>query len=78
MKIAAAEALRRKKLMTEILAKHTGQPVEKILNETERNKWMTAEEAREYGIVDEVLHEEENKKTTEDKRIIADITSALF
>jgi ATP-dependent Clp protease protease subunit len=61
IKINVEETLRRKKLMAEILSKHTGQPVEKILNETERNKWMSAEEAKDYGLIDEVLHEEESK-----------------
>lgn len=41
--------------MNEILAFHTGQPEEKIAQETERDKYMTAQEAKEYGLIDEVL-----------------------
>ena len=41
--------------MNDILAHHTGQPVERIRKDTDRNFFMSAEEAREYGIVDEVI-----------------------
>ncbi len=48
---------------------HTGQPVEKIAAETERDRYMSADEALQYGLIDEVLHEEDIKnKTTEDKK----------
>ncbi len=43
------------KELYEILAKNTGQPYEKIVADSDRDKWMTAREAKEYGIVDEVL-----------------------
>jgi ClpP class serine protease len=49
-------------MINEILAKHSGQPVEKIAAETERDRYMTANEAKEYGLIDEVLHEEEKDK----------------
>jgi ATP-dependent Clp protease, protease subunit len=42
--------------MNDILAHHTGQPVERIRKDTDRNFFMSAEEAREYGIVDEVIY----------------------
>jgi len=42
--------------MNEILAHHTGQPVERIRKDTDRNFFMSAEEAKEYGIVDEVIY----------------------
>jgi len=61
IKIQAEEILRAKKMINEIFAKHTGQPIEKITAETERDHYMTADEAREYGLIDEVLHEEEDK-----------------
>ena len=48
-------------MINEILSKHTGQPVEKIQAETERDRYMTADEAKEYGLIDEVLHEQEKK-----------------
>ena len=61
IKIQAEEILKAKTMINEILAKHTGQPVEKIAAETERDRYMTAEEARQYGLIDEVLHEEKDK-----------------
>jgi ATP-dependent Clp protease, protease subunit len=41
--------------LDEILAKHTGQPRERIEKDTDRNFWMSAMEAREYGLVDDVI-----------------------
>jgi len=61
IKIQAEEILKAKKLIVELLSKHTGQPVEKITAETERDRYMTADEAKEYGLIDDVLHEEEKK-----------------
>jgi len=67
IKIQAEEVLKAKKIINEILSKHTGQPVGKIQEETERDRYMTAEEAKEYGLIDEVLHEEEEKKVKSKK-----------
>ncbi len=67
IKIQAEEILKAKKMIHEILAKHTGQPVEKIAAETERNRYMTAEEACRYGLIDEVLHEEDKAKKDDKK-----------
>jgi len=53
--IFTRELLRTRDRINEILAYHTGRDVETIKRETERDRWMTAEEAKEYGIVDEVL-----------------------
>ncbi len=61
IKIQAEEIIKAKVMINEILAEHTGQPVEKIAAETERDRYMTAEEAQQYGLIDEVLHEEEDK-----------------
>jgi ATP-dependent Clp protease protease subunit len=49
------ESLNVKKLLEEIMARNTGQTVQKIHEDMERDKYMTAEEAKKYGIVDEVL-----------------------
>jgi ATP-dependent Clp protease protease subunit len=49
------EALRVKKLMEGIMAKNTGQKLEKIHTDMERDFWMDAEEARAYGVVDKVI-----------------------
>ncbi len=61
IKIQAEEILKAKKMINELLAKHSGQPIEKIAAETERDRYMTAEEAHQYGLIDEVLKEEEKK-----------------
>jgi ATP-dependent Clp protease protease subunit len=61
IQIQAEEILRAKQTINLILAKHTGLPIEKIAEETERDHYMSAEEAKQYGLIDEVLHEEEKK-----------------
>ncbi|MBI3291315.1 MAG: ATP-dependent Clp protease proteolytic subunit [Elusimicrobia bacterium] len=53
--IEAKEILHTKTRLIEILAKHTGQPVEKVRQDSERNFYMSAAEAKTYGIVDEVI-----------------------
>jgi ATP-dependent Clp protease protease subunit len=50
------ESLRIKKLLEEIMAKNTGQKPAKIHEDMERDKWLTAEEAKKYGIVDEIIN----------------------
>jgi ATP-dependent Clp protease protease subunit len=55
IEIQAKEILRYRKLLDEILAEHTGQPLEKISKDTDRDFIMTSEQAKEYGIVDEVI-----------------------
>ncbi len=62
IKIQAEQILQAKKMINEILAKHTGQPIEKIAEETERDKYMTAEEALKYGLIDDVLSKSEEEK----------------
>ncbi len=49
------EILLAKNNLAEILAKHTGQPKEKILADTERNYYMSAQEAKDYGLIDEII-----------------------
>jgi ATP-dependent Clp protease protease subunit len=67
IKIQAQEILKAKVMINEILARHTGQTVERIAAETERDRYMTAEEAREYGLIDEVLKEGAEKPKAEKK-----------
>jgi len=55
IEIQTKEIMRVKKLLNEILAKHTGQPLAKIEKDTDRDFYMSAQEAMEYGIVDEVI-----------------------
>ena len=53
--IAAKHIERMKKHLNEILAKHTGQSESKIEQDTDRDYWLTAEEAKKYGLVDEII-----------------------
>src|SRR5215213_6714632 len=55
VEIEMKEILREKRRLNEILARHTGQTIEVIENETERNRYFTASEAKEFGLVDDVL-----------------------
>nr|WP_054286815.1 MULTISPECIES: ATP-dependent Clp endopeptidase proteolytic subunit ClpP [Gulbenkiania] len=55
IEIHARELLKIKARMNELMAKHTGQPIEKIAHDTERDNFMSAEEAVEYGLVDKML-----------------------
>jgi len=55
IEIQAREILRMRRMLDEILAAHTGQPVEKIGTDTDRDFIMTAEQAKEYGIIDEII-----------------------
>jgi ATP-dependent Clp protease protease subunit len=59
--IQAKEILRMKVKLNEVLAKHTGQPLERIEKDTDRDYFMGAGEAKEYGIIDEVIVQ--NRKT---------------
>lgn len=53
--IQAEEMIRTRKRMYQIMAEHTGQPVERIEKDCDRDKWLDAEQARDYGVVDAVL-----------------------
>ena len=55
IEIHAAEILRQRSQANDILARHTGQDVERIRQDTDRDRWLTAEEAVEYGLVDTIL-----------------------
>ncbi|MBL7155757.1 MAG: ATP-dependent Clp endopeptidase proteolytic subunit ClpP [Candidatus Omnitrophica bacterium] len=60
--IQAKEILRLKERIEEILVKHTGQPMDKIKKDTDRDYFMSAEEAKKYGLVDEVIETMKRKK----------------
>jgi ATP-dependent Clp protease protease subunit len=62
IEIQAREFLQMRSLMNEILARHTSQPLERLERDTDRNFWMSAEAAKEYGIIDEVIHPRERVK----------------
>jgi ATP-dependent Clp protease protease subunit len=55
IEIHAAEVLSMTRRMAEIIALHTGQPFEKVMSDIDRDRFMTPQEARDYGIVDEIV-----------------------
>lgn len=55
IEIEAQEILRLKRELSSILADHAGRDVEDIIKDSDRNKWMTADEAKEYGLIDRVM-----------------------
>jgi len=67
IEIQAQEILKTRQVLNQILADHTGQPFDRIAKDTDRDFYMTAEQAKEYGVVDDILtkhktpEEEENE-----------------
>ena len=55
IEITAREILKLKKELYDIIATHSGQTYDKVFEDSDRDYWMTSEEARDYGMVDEVL-----------------------
>ena len=55
IQIQAREILRLREVGNDILCRHTGQPREKIMADTERDNFMTAEDAKAYGLIDDVI-----------------------
>ncbi|MBO6584999.1 MAG: ATP-dependent Clp endopeptidase proteolytic subunit ClpP [Gracilimonas sp.] len=62
IEIEAKEIIRVKKELSQILADHSGKSVEQVMEDSDRNKWMTAQEAKDYGLVDNVLSKSEDSK----------------
>jgi ATP-dependent Clp protease protease subunit len=62
IRIQAEEIIKAKKTIIELLSKHTGLTPDKIAEETERDKYLSAQEAKEYGLIDDVLHDQEDDK----------------
>lgn len=65
VEIVAEETMKVTRRMTEIMSLHTGQPYDKIKQDTERDRYLTAEEAVEYGLVDQVLDSPKTQKLQE-------------
>ena len=57
IKIQAQQSLHIKKVLLELIAQHTGQTVEQIETDADRDRWFTAEQAKDYGLVDQVDHQ---------------------
>jgi len=68
IEIQAREILRQRDLLNKILAEHTGQPLERIEEDTDRDFYMTAQQAVEYGLIDQVLKRAEEGGTKEPKK----------
>ena len=66
IRIHADEIMRVREKINSILAQHTGQPIEKIQEDTERDKYMTAQNAKEYGIIDHIMSKRVNAQQEED------------
>jgi ATP-dependent Clp protease protease subunit len=62
IEIAAREIIKTKQGLYKILSEHTGQPIEKIEKDSDRDYWMTSEEALQYGMIDEVMRKREKGK----------------
>ena len=67
IEITAREIAKLKKELYEIIANHSGQTFEKVEKDSDRDYWMTAEEAKAYGMVDEVLTRNPRKEMTDNK-----------
>jgi ATP-dependent Clp protease protease subunit len=61
IQIAAEHILRTKAKLNQILSENTGKPLEEIAAATERDNWMTAQQAVEYGLIDSVVVKKDNK-----------------
>ena len=62
IEIHAREILKMRERLNEILAKHTGQPLEKIQLDTERDYFLSAQQGKEYGLIDEVIEKAPHEK----------------
>src|SRR3989338_8603285 len=62
IEISAKHIVRLKELLNEILAKHTGRPLSQVEKDTDRDLYMDAEEAKKYGLIDEIIKRSSNSK----------------
>ena len=68
IEIQAQEILKTRDVLNQILAGHTGQPIERIAKDTDRDFYMTAEEAKAYGLVDTILHKQSTEGPDSDDK----------
>jgi ATP-dependent Clp protease protease subunit len=66
IEIEAQEIIRIKHQLSEILARHSGKDIEQVMEDSDRNKWMSAQEALDYGLVDKILKRQGNKENGSD------------
>ncbi len=67
IQIAAENILKTKKKLNEMLAANTGKPLEQVTEDTERDHWMDAKEALDYGIIDSIIEKNKSEDKKEDK-----------
>jgi ATP-dependent Clp protease protease subunit len=65
IEIQAQEILKTRDVLNDILASHTGQPIDRIAKDTDRDFYMTADEAKQYGLVDDILHKQKVEQDEE-------------
>jgi ATP-dependent Clp protease protease subunit len=68
IEIQAKEILKTRETLNLILAQHTGQPIDRISKDTDRDFYMTAEEAKEYGLVDDILTKHKSAEEDEEEK----------
>jgi ATP-dependent Clp protease protease subunit len=61
IEIEAQEILRIKHLISDVLSKHSGKDAEQVMEDSDRNKWMSAEEAQDYGLIDNIMAQKEDE-----------------
>lgn len=67
IEIQAEEILKTRNVLNQVLAEHTGQPIERIAKDTDRDFYMTGEEAKAYGVVDDILTKQKSAEDDEDE-----------
>ena len=68
IEIAAKEVLRVKDRLTKLISTHTGQSEAKVIKDSDRDSWMTADQAVEYGLIDEILEKSNNLDNKDSKK----------
>ncbi len=68
IEIQTQEILKTREVLNQILADHTGQPLDQIAKDTDRDFYMTAEEAKKYGVVDDILTKHKTPEEEEDEK----------
>jgi ATP-dependent Clp protease protease subunit len=64
IEIYAKQLDRTSQIINTLISEHTGQPVEKIITDSQRDRWFTADEALEYGMIDKIIHRMEDVRPT--------------
>ncbi|MHC4966314.1 MAG: ClpP family protease, partial [Planctomycetota bacterium] len=68
IQIQAEQIIKAKQTLNEIISRHTGQTIEQVAEDGDRDRYFTAQEAKAYGLVDEVFQPKEPEKPSKDKK----------